>query len=223
MLPLPSSISDAPSSTGWKQMNSDTLKLAASGSLASAHAPAPEPTTIPVYVVAKLYRITRLFGWSARYRYISVGSRFIPTTHCTRAAVPNPACEPAVPSPTMVVTTPSVVVTRRTRLSGSAVTYRCVSRVRYTTCRSPVNRAAGPAASAKPGVPACPASVLTTALCSTTRRTVGPAKVATYRLSVLPVIPSGVAKLAAVPVPSALPDAPDPAKNEMVCVAMSIL
>src|SRR6266699_7815 len=150
---------------------------------------------------------------SATYRLVPLLSMARPPGALNSAAVPVPSAWPAVPAvlPARVLTRPEEMTIRRMLLPPRAATYRLVPLLSMARPLGPLNVAAVPMPSALPdALVVLPARMLTRPEEMTIRRMVLLLLSATYRL--VPLLsmarPIGRLNRAAVPMPSALPDAP---------------
>ena len=169
----------------------------------------PDTAAVPASVVTTaavvILRIV-LFDESATYTLPTL-STATPYGASKLAAAPVPSALPTTPSvPASVVTTPAGVTWRMASLSLSATyTFPALS---TATPSGRSKLAAGPVASALPTTPAVPASVVTTPAGVILRIVLFPSS-ATYTFPALSTAaPNGSLKLAAAPVPSALPVTP---------------
>src|SRR6266699_2908961 len=165
-------------------------------------------------------------GPSVTYRLAPLLSMARPPGSLNLAAGPVPLTLPNVPAvPPSVVTTPVAMTIRRMVLLPLSATYRLVPLLSMARPLGRRNVAAVPVPSALPAVPAVlPARVVTTPVAMTICRMLLPFRVDTYRL--VPLLsmtrPPGPLNVAAVPMPSALPAAPEPASVLTTSVAMTI-
>src|SRR6266704_1231145 len=184
------------------------------------------PARVVTTPVAMTIRRMLLPLRAATYRLVPLLSMAKPLGPLNVAAVPVPSALPAAPVvlPARVVTTAEAMTILRMLLPLRAATYRLVPLLSMAKPPGLLNVAAAPVPSAPPLVPAVPASVVTTPVAMTIRRMVWLVRSATYRL--VPLLsmarPLGWLNLAAVPVPSALPAAPEPASVVTTPEAMTI-
>src|SRR6266581_3734058 len=195
------------------------------GALNSAAVPVPSawpaaqvvlPARVVTTPVAMTIRRMLLPLRAATYRLVPLLSMAKPLGPLNVAAVPVPSALPAAPVvlPARVVTTAEAMTIRRMVWLVLSATYRLVPLLSMARPVGRLNRAAVPVPSTLPAVPAVlPARVVTTPVAMTIRRMLLPPRVDTYRL--VPLLsmtkPPGWLNVAAAPVPSALPAAPEPA------------
>src|SRR6266699_3199776 len=205
------------------------------GALNSAAVPVPSawpavPAVLPARVLTRPEEMTirrmLLPPRAATYRLVPLLSMARPLGSLNLAAGPVPLTLPTVPAvPASVVTTPVAMTIRRMVLLPLSATYRLVPLLSMARPLGRRNVVAVPVPSALPAVPAVlPARVVTTPVAMTICRMLLPFRVDTYRL--VPLLsmtrPPGPLNVAAVPMPSALPAAPEPASVLTTSVAMTI-
>ena len=158
---------------------------------------------------------------SATYT-LPLASTATPNGYRNRAAAPVPSALPLLPvRPASVVTTPPDAIFRIARLFESA-TYTLPA-LSTATPAGPLKRAAAPVPSAVPGLPAVPASVVTTPPDVIIRIVWLPVS-PTYTLpAASTATPTGALKCAPSPVPSVLPLMPASPANVVTTPAALIL